>query len=235
VALLLKAGYKISIKLGSIQVDLLANTVSFSEGLTKASQIALTSSKNIQRSLTLVSTAATAMAASVIGSLTAVMAKAEDFAFTIQKMAAVTGTSTEMFSKLAYNAKLVGIPLDTVKGAMERLARTSGAAKSGNKEAAAAYASLGISLKDLNGPLKDSGDLTVAVAKKLYAYKDSTNKTNIEQKIFGRSGAELAPLLTQIATGFDKASEQAISLLQHAVPLVACTVCRRERRQRYLT
>jgi Lambda phage tail tape-measure protein (Tape_meas_lam_C) len=210
VALLpLKAGHKISIKLGSIQIDLLANTVSFTEGLTKASQLSLSSSRNIQRSLTLISTAATAMAASVIGSLTAVMAKAEDFAFTIQKAATITGTSSEMFSKLAYNAKLVGVPLDTVKGAMERLARTSGAAKSGNKEAIAAYGALGISLKDLNGPLKDSGDLTVAIAKKLDVYKDSTNKTALEQKLFGRSGAELAPLLKQIATGFDTASKQA--------------------------
>lgn len=196
-------------RLGSIVVDLIANTVSFSDGMSKASQLAGNSSKQIQRSLLAISSVATAMAASVIGSLTAVIGEAENFAFTIQKSAAIVGTSSEMFSKLAYNAKLVGIPLDTVKGAMERLARTAGAAKSGNKEAGAAYAALGISLKDLNGPLKDSGDLTVAVAKKLDVYKDSTNKTNIEQKIFGRSGAELAPLLKQIATGFDTAAQQA--------------------------
>ncbi len=169
----------------------------------------MTTGRNIQRSLTLISGAATAMAASIVGSLTAAIAKAEDFAFSMQKMAQQTGSSVEMFSKLAYSAKLAGVPVDDVKMAMEKLARTSSAAQNGNKEAVAAYAALGISVKDLEGPLKDSGNLMVAASKSLDKFKDSTAKTGLEQKIFGRSGAELAPLLKQIATGFDTASQQA--------------------------
>jgi hypothetical protein len=199
----------ISLRLGTISVDLVANTVSFSDSMSKMSQLSLSTSRNVQRSLTLISTAATAMAASITASLAETIVHAEDFAFSIQKAALATGTTNEMMSKLAYNAKLVGVPLDQVKMAMERMARTSGAAQSGQKEAIKAYAALGISVKDLAGPLKDSGDLTVAVAKKIDGFKDSTNKTTLEQKLFGRSGAELAPLLKQLATGFGDASKQA--------------------------
>jgi len=198
-----------SVKIGSIIVDLTANTVSFSKEMTKMSQLSMTTGRNIQRSLTLISGAATAMAASIVGSLTASIAEAENFAFSMQKMAAQTGSSVDMFSKLAYSAKLAGVPVDDVKMAMEKLARTSSAAQNGNKEAVAAYAALGISVKDLEGPLKDSGNLMVAASKSLDKFKDSTAKTGLEQKIFGRSGAELAPLLKQIATGFDTASQQA--------------------------
>ena len=198
-----------SIKLGSIVVDLTANTVSFSNEMTKASQLALNSGKNIQRSLSLVSGAATAMAAGIVASLTAVIDKTEVVAFTMQRMAATTGTSNEMFSKLAYSAKLSGTPLESLSMSMERLSKTAGAARSGSKEQAAAFAAIGISVKDLNGPLNDAGNLTVAVAKKMDGYAESTNKTALEQKFFGRSGAELAPMLKQIATGFDTASQQA--------------------------
>lgn len=198
-----------SIKMGSIVVDLTANTVSFSGAMDKAAQVAFNSSRNIQRSLSLISVAASTMAASVMASLTAAIGEAENFAFSVQRSAEQVGTSSEMYSKLAYSAKLAGAPVDDLRYAMERMARTSGSAQSGNKQAVAAYAALGISVKDLQGPLKDSGNLFVAAAKSLDQFKDSTNKTALEQKIFGRSGAELAPLIKQVAEGFDTASEQA--------------------------
>jgi hypothetical protein len=164
-----------SIKIGSIAVDLTANTVSFTEGLTKASTIALNSSRNIQRSLSLISVGATAMASAVIASLTATIEKTEDFAFSIQEAADQVGTSSEMFSKLAYNAKLAGTPTDSLRTSMERLAKSAYAAKDGSKESVAAFAAIGISTKDLQGPLKDSGDLMVAVSKKLDGFAESTS------------------------------------------------------------
>ena len=190
-------------------MDLTANTVSFSDAMNKMSQLSANSAKNVQRNLSLISTAATAMAASVAASLVATIDTAQDFNFAIQKMAQQTATSSESFSKLAYNAKLAGIPMDTLAGSLEKLSRTSAAAQSGNKQAVAAYGALGISVKDLNGPLKDSGDLLVAVSKKMDGFKESTSKTGLEQHLLGRSGAELAPLLHQLATGFDSAANQA--------------------------
>jgi len=198
-----------SIRLGQIVVDLTANTVSFSQGMDKASQIALNSSKNIQRSLNMVSVSAAAMASSIIGSFTIAIDKAQNFAFQIQKSAQQVGSSSEMFSKLAYNAKLVGTPMETLSMAMMRMARTSTAAQAGTKESIGAYAALGITVKMLQGPLKDSGNLFVAVAKGLDKYADSSAKTGLEQKLLGRSGAMLAPLLKQVATGFDTASQAA--------------------------
>jgi hypothetical protein len=195
--------------LGTIVVDLLANTVSFSDGMSKASQIAANNSKNIQRSLTMIGTVAASMAASVTASFIGMTATAQNFAFEISKFAEKTGTSSEVFSKLAYSAKLAGVPIDMLKGAMERLARTAGNAQNGQKEAITDYKALGISAKDLHGPLSQSGDLLVAVSKKLETMKDSTAKTNLEQKLLGRTGSELAPMLRQLAEGFDAASAQA--------------------------
>ena len=61
------------------------------------------------------------MAAGVIAGLSEAMSKAEDFAFSMARAAEITGTSSEMFSKLAYSAKLTGTPIETLQGAMEKL------------------------------------------------------------------------------------------------------------------
>jgi len=199
----------VAIRLGAIQIDLLANTVSFSDGLTKASAIALNSSKNIQRSLTLIGVSATAMAASVAASFTEITKHAQDYALEMSRFSEKTGTTTETFSKLAYSAKLAGVPIDMLKGAMERLTRTSFAASNGQREAIAAYNAIGISVKDLQGPLKDSGSLLLQVSKNLEHFKDSTNKTGLEQKILGRTGSELAPMLRVLGETFEQSSARA--------------------------
>jgi hypothetical protein len=190
-------------------VDLTANTVSFAQGMDRASQIALNSSKNIKRSLTMISTEATLMATSVIGSLTEMIAKGEEYAFTVERMSQITGTSTETFSKLAFMGKMAGISTENLSSTMQRMSRSAGEAKSGIKLFQQAYAAVGISTADLNGKLSDSGALFVAITKGLDKYKTSTNKMYIEQKIFNRSGTELAPILHSVATGFDEASAQA--------------------------
>jgi hypothetical protein len=176
----------------------------------KMSQLSLNSSKNISRSLTMISAAATAMAASVAGSFVAATEHAQHYALEMSRFAEKTGVSTEQFSKLAYSAKLAGVPVDMLKGAMERLARTSGTAQSGQKQATAAYAALGITVKDLQGPLSGSGDLLIAVSKKLEVLGDSTRKTNLEQRLLGRTGSELAPMLTVLGESFDASSEKAL-------------------------
>lgn len=196
-------------KLGVISVDLIANTVSFAQGMSKMSELSALTAKNAQRSLNLIGVTAAAMATSIVGSLSLAMNKAQDFAFEMQKSAMQVGTSSQMFSKLAENAKIAGVPMDSLRMSLMRLARTSGAAQSGIKTSVAAYAALGITVKDLKGPLKDSGDLFVAVSKSLDKFRDTTAKTALEQQLLGRSGAELAPVLKQVATGFDSASNAA--------------------------
>jgi hypothetical protein len=196
-------------KVGTISVELIAKTTSFSDAMTKASQISLNTSRNVQRSLGLISVAATAMAGGVTAALTAVITKSEEFVFTMQQMAEKTGTTVENFSRLAYAARSAGVPVDLLKTSMERLARTSYAAQSGQKGSAEAFAALGISVNDLKGPLNDSSALMIEVAKRLDKYKDSTNKTGLEQKLFSRSGAELAPILRLTGNNFEELSRQA--------------------------
>src|ERR1700722_11844115 len=178
----------------------------------KASQVALNSSKNIERSFTMMGTAIAAATGAAIGALGLLIDKTEEVVHGMARMAAQSGTSIESFSKLAYAAKLAGMPVDGMASILTRISHSAFAAASGNKQAAAAYRELGVSVTDANGHFKTSDQIMVDLAKSLNQYKDSAAKTGIEMMVMGRSGAESAELLKVLATRFDAVSERAQQL-----------------------
>lgn len=201
-----------SIKIGSISISLTAETSSFQSGMDKASQVALNSSKNIERSFKTMGVAITGALSSAVGALGILVDKTQETVFSLQKMAQQAGTSIESFSKLAYAAKVAGMPTDQLAQIMTRLSHSQLLAAGGSLEQAAAFKTLGVNVTDANGRFKDSGDLLVEVAKKLDTYRASTNKTGIETIIMGRSGAQAAELMSVLANRFGEVSATAEKL-----------------------
>lgn len=60
---------------------------------------------------------------------------------------------------------------------------------------------MGIKVQDANGNLKSSDQLLKEVAGKFAGYQDGAAKAALAQELFGRSGAELMPLLNAGAEG----------------------------------
>lgn len=178
----------------------------------KASALALNTSRSIERSFTLMGTAITGATTAAIGALGYLIDRTQETAFEMQKLAQQTGVSMESFSKLAYAAKLAGMPIDQMAVISTRVAKSSFEAASGNKQAAAAYKMLGVSVADGNGKFKTADTLMVELAKSLNQYKDSTAKTGIETLLMGRSGAQAAELMNILANRFDEVSENAKKL-----------------------
>jgi hypothetical protein len=180
--------------------------------MTKASQIAITSSRNIERSFNIMGAAITAATGSAVGALALLIDKTEETVFQMQKMAQQAGVSMESFSKMAYAAKTAGMPVDQMAVILTRISHSSFEAASGNKQAAAAYKELGVSVTDANGHFKTADQIAVELAKSLDGYKDSAAKTGIETMIMGRSGAQAAEFLSVLANRFDEVSETAQKL-----------------------
>jgi hypothetical protein len=202
----------VAIKIGSISISLTAETSSFQTNMDKASQIALNSSRNIERSFTIMGTAIAAATGSAVGALSLLIDKTQDAVFSMQRMAQQAGTSLETFSKLSYAAKVAGMPTDQLAVIMDRLAHSQYLAAGGSLEQAAAFKALGVNVADSNGKFKDTGSLLIEVAKHLDQFKTSANKTAIETIIMGRSGAQAAELVSVLANRFDDLSETASKL-----------------------
>lgn len=97
----------------TLTVDLLAKTGSFEQGMTKAEHVAAQRSAAIQRTMSNVATAVgTAMGTAAVAVGTAVVTwtrQVGDLAYQYERMAKLSGTSTESFQRMAAGAATVGI------------------------------------------------------------------------------------------------------------------------------
>lgn len=121
------------------------------------------------------------------------------------KSAARVGTSAEELSKLQYAASLSAVSNEELQGALQKVAKQAA-------DANPAFEAMGIKVKGANGELKDSAELFKEVAGKMAGYKDGSQKTALAIELFGRSGANLLPLLNQGAEGLAAMGEEAAAL-----------------------
>jgi hypothetical protein len=123
----------------------------------------------------------------------AAMAKgAIDTADNLAKMSAKTGVSVEQLSKFKQAADLGGSSIEEVTGAMLKLNKSLAA---GTGPATDALKSLGINATDANGKLKNTNQIMLEVADKFKNMPDGAEKSALAMQLFGKSGANLIPML----------------------------------------
>jgi hypothetical protein len=123
----------------------------------------------------------------------AAMAKgAIDAADNMNDLSQKTGVSVESLSKFQQAANASGTSIEGVGGAMIKLNRNLA---TGNAGAAKALTDLGISATDASGRLKSTDAIMLEVADKFAKMEDGANKSAAAQALFGKSGADLIPLL----------------------------------------
>ncbi len=113
--------------------------------------------------------------------------------------AQMTGASVESLSSILNTLAPTGVTLETITGATEKLVKSMQGADEETKGAGAAFAALGISVRDGAGNLRSSDQVLIEIAQSLAKYEDGANKVAIAQAIFGKSGASLLPMLKDLA------------------------------------
>jgi lambda family phage tail tape measure protein len=115
----------------------------------------------------------------------------------LNKMSQSVGVSVETLSSLKYAADLADIDLQSLATGLGKLSRNMFEAQGGTGEASDAIKALGLTIQDTQGNLLASDAVLGQVADKFAAMKDGAAKTALAIKIFGKSGADLIPLLNQ--------------------------------------
>lgn len=106
-----------------------------------------------------------------------------------------TGITVEDLDALGYAAELNGSSLDQVSGALGKLSKNMAEAAGGSKEATAVFRQFGISQQDLKSGAVTTTEAMARIADKLAAMPDGWQKTAAAQQVFGKSAADLIPLL----------------------------------------
>lgn len=124
---------------------------------------------------------------------------AVDSAAGLHDLSQQTGASVESLSTLKGAAKLAGVDLEQVGSGLSKLSKNMLEAASGSGDAAKVFQALGISVKDANGNLKSSDAVFLEFSKSLQTVSSGTEKAAAAQLVLGKSGAQLLPLMNDLA------------------------------------
>jgi hypothetical protein len=123
------------------------------------------------------------------------------------RLADSMGIATEKLSGLHYASKLAGVGAEELDGGLEKMLHSLGEAAAGGGEAGAAFEHLGLSAQQLAAMSPDKA--FTAIAEGLKNIQNPAERTAVTMQIFGRSGAQLLPLLMKGAEGIKAAQAEA--------------------------
>lgn len=137
---------------------------------------------------------------------------ASQYADDILTMSTVTGMSTDSLQAYKYAAELVDTSLETLTGSMARNVRSMTSARDGTGAVADAYKTLGVSVTDANGTLRDSETVYWEAIDALKNVSNETERDALAMQLFGKSAQELNPLIEQGSEGIAKLTAEAESM-----------------------
>ena len=171
-------------QVSGIEIAISADTSNFDRGLANATSKLQSFGKLAATSLAVMATAASA-GVIAFGAMTR---QAINFADEIGKTAQKIGMTSESLSKLEYAAKLSDVSLGQLQVGLGQLSKNM---QSGND----AFAALGVTIADEQGNLRSTEEVFLDLAERFSEMENGAGKTALMMQIFGRSGADLIPLM----------------------------------------
>jgi len=189
--------------IGSLRVALGLDTAQFASGATKAKGIASSLSSSMKGLF------AGMVAGLSLAGITAALKSSVDHMDELGKVAQKIGIPVDELSKLQYAAELSDISIGDLQGSVSKLSKQLADIQGGaNNDAAYALETLGIKAVDASGKLRPTGDIIKDVAAKFAGFKDGASKTALAMALFGKSGADMIPLLNGGADAIKAAGDE---------------------------
>lgn len=187
--------------IGSLSVNIDANTTGLSAGLTSVEK----QTKQFQAQLGALGDklkvvgplAAAAGAAFAVGMVKSVA----DAADALGDLSERTGIAVEDLSRLQYVAQLSGSSAEGMNAAIIKLSQ---GIANGNP----AFEAMGVAVKNADGSLRSQADVLNDVADKFATYRDGTAKTALAMQLFGKAGAEMVGVLNQGSDGIKELADE---------------------------
>jgi hypothetical protein len=195
-----------------ISIALEAMTGKFETDMNRASKRAEREWKNFQRQVSAVAKAVAVAVVAAGAAFAGLVRQSINTADEMGKTAQRIGVSTESLSQLQHAANLSGTSLEGLNTGLLRLSRTASDAANGMAGPSRAFAAIGVSAKNLDGTLKGTEELMLEVADKFAEIEDGAGKAALAQELFGRSGAQLIPMLNQGRDGLEAMKREADKL-----------------------
>lgn len=196
---------------GSIFVDSSAAQDSISKTSGKAETLGTKLTKGIKTAAKW-ATAVVAAAGAVGGAMLGAANKVAKTADEIDKASRRAGTTAENYQKLKYAMGQSGISAEKFEKTMIRNQKAVNEAAEGNKAYADTYKALGVSIEDASGNMRSADDIYNETLRKLADMEDINQRNALANQLFGKSYADLAPILDSGSQGIDDLTKRAEKL-----------------------
>ena len=188
--------------LGSVVVELSANIARFESDMGKAARIAQARLAEIGRAVGFLKNSFIGIGVGLgagIGfeSIREKFAGAIESAGQLADLSEATGAAVEGLSALAGAARLSGTAVHDLAGGLQKLNKATIDAQNGGEKTSEAFKAIGISVKDLKTLSPD--EVFRLLADRLALYADGAEKTVVTQALLGKAGANLLPVLNDLA------------------------------------
>ena len=118
-----------------------------------------------------------------------------DYTVTLGKVSEQIGISTTRLQELRYAAGQFGVDGAALDSALQGLSKTIGEASTGSAEHQKIFSALGLSYKDAQGNIKDTGAMMPEIADALSRVTNVAQRNMIGTKLFGDAWKDVAPML----------------------------------------
>lgn len=191
---------------GSIEIQLMANLARIQADMDRATRIVGDATSRMGRAAGMVAGALGAIAGALsVAAFSGWIKGAIDAADAASKLSAKTGIAVKDIAGLELAYELAGLGGDALSSSMSRLSKGM---VDGNK----AMDALGIKSKNLDGTFKSNKDVLYAVADSFKGLNDGAQKTALALELFGKSGADMIPLLNGGSEGMREMDDMARKL-----------------------
>ena len=194
--------------IGALVINLNASTAAFVTELNRVKNLSFDTAAQVQRSFSLIGTAALGMASVAAGAFAIGIQKTAEWEVHILHLAESAGTSVEAMSGLSYAAKMMDLDIDRVATALERFDKQVLAMQAGNQKAAQNLSLLGID----PAQIKTSDDALMQLADHFAKLPDGAVKSGEAMMAFGKAGAQMIPLLNLGSQGIKDFLAQAAAM-----------------------
>lgn len=194
--------------LGSLVIELAANTARLQSDMGKAVGIVEKGAAGIKKAFDFISAG---VGGGLIGAAFIGAAKhASEMGDALNKAAIKAGVSGRTISELSYAAKLADVDLGGLSIGLKKMEVALSQASTGAKEPLTALAALGLAFKDIK-ELKPDAQFAL-IGDRISQLKDPADKARAATELFGKAGADLLPLFAEGAAGIAKARAEAEKL-----------------------
>ncbi|PEQ17701.1 Phage-related minor tail protein (plasmid) [Piscirickettsia salmonis] len=196
--------------IGSLVVNLSANSAQLVKSLTKAELASKNFSKKVQRNLKNTTLAFAAVSTAATGAVAVMISKSSDSIDLLAKTSDKLGVTTEALASLRHAAELTGVSQNKLDMGLQRMTRRLSEAAAGTGEARKALVELGLDAEHLNQLSPDAAFKEVARA--MENVEGQSDKVRLAFKLFDSEGVSLVNTLALGAEGLDQAASEAARL-----------------------